>query len=98
MLHQKPTVAESTSVRSGKSLKQKVPVKKSSAKGDCSITPHLSVPAITTDDRHTMIAKAAFYIAEQHGFQGDALENWLQAEVIIDARLATRPATQTSGT
>jgi hypothetical protein len=57
---------------------------------------HPSAQIVTIEERHALIAEAAFYIAEQHGFQGDALDDWLQAEAIIDARLAARAATQSS--
>jgi hypothetical protein len=43
-------------------------------------------PAITTEQRHLLIAEAAFLIAEQRGFQGDkALDDWLQAEAVVDS-------------
>jgi hypothetical protein len=38
------------------------------------------------DDRHRMIAEAAYLVAEQRNFSGDlALDDWLQAEAEIDA-------------
>lgn len=44
--------------------------------------------AITKEERHYLIAEAAYFIAEQRGFQGDAaMDDWLQAEAAIDARL-----------
>ena len=43
----------------------------------------------TPDARRKAIAEAAYRIAEQRGFQGDmALDDWLQAEAEVDARLA----------
>lgn len=40
-------------------------------------------------DRKKMVAEAAYYIAEQRGFQpGDELQDWLLAERQIDARLS----------
>lgn len=48
---------------------------------------------ITTllEDRHRMIAEAAYLIAEGRGFQGDmALDDWLQAEAEVDAKIAAR--------
>ena len=39
------------------------------------------------DDRHKMIAAAAYYRAEKRGFKGngaDAVQDWLEAEVEID--------------
>jgi len=58
-----------------------------------------SIPAATQQEaqgvapgqRHQMIAEAAYVIAEQRGFQGDmALNDWLQAEAVVDARFAAR--------
>jgi hypothetical protein len=38
------------------------------------------------EDRHGMIAKAAYYRAEQRGFNGDSeMQDWLEAEAEIDA-------------
>lgn len=43
---------------------------------------------LTPEDRHCMIAEAAYLIAEQRGFQGDAaLDDWLRAEADINAHL-----------
>lgn len=45
----------------------------------------------TDKDRQRMIAEEAYLIAERRGFQGDmAMEDWLQAEAIIDNRFAKR--------
>lgn len=42
----------------------------------------------TPEQREQMIAEAAYYLAEQRGFAGgDALEDWLQAEVAVDQSL-----------
>lgn len=43
---------------------------------------------VTPEERHAMIAEAAYLVAERRGFQGDcALDDWLQAEAEVDARL-----------
>lgn len=42
-------------------------------------------------ERYHMIAEAAYFIAEQRGFQGDlSLDDWLQAEAEVNARFAAR--------
>jgi len=49
-----------------------------------------AAPALKTDaeQRHRMIAVAAYYIAERRGFGGgDTLQDWLLAEIEIDHRL-----------
>ena len=42
-------------------------------------------------ERYSMIAEAAYFIAEQRGFHGDlSLDDWLQAEAEVDARFAAK--------
>jgi len=44
---------------------------------------------IVEKDRGELVAEAAYLIAQQRGFEGNyALDDWLQAEVEIDARLS----------
>jgi hypothetical protein len=46
------------------------------------------VSTIDSEWRHTMIAQAAYYLAERRGFDpGRELEDWLAAEQAIDAEL-----------
>jgi hypothetical protein len=41
-----------------------------------------------SDERHRMIAEAAYYRAERRGFNGgDAVRDWCEAEAEVDARL-----------
>lgn len=43
---------------------------------------------ITPDERHRMVAEAAYYRAEQHGFNPDRhMEDWLAAEAEVDTLL-----------
>lgn len=45
-------------------------------------------PAILTEDRHRMIAEAAYFIAERRGFQGGNPEqDWFEAEKQISRML-----------
>lgn len=47
------------------------------------VTPHFP------NDRHALLAKAAYHRAEQRGFEpGHELEDWLAAEMELDQRLA----------
>lgn len=49
-----------------------------------------SLASVTAEMRQTMIAEAAYYIAEQRGFgSGREVDDWLVAEKQIDAALAT---------
>jgi len=54
-------------------------------------TTQQAAQAFTPEQRHQMIEQAAYFIAEQRGFQGDmALNDWLQAEAAVDARSEAR--------
>lgn len=47
--------------------------------------------SVSEESRYRMISEAAYYLAEQRGFEGgdeDQLLDWLQAEAEIDSRLA----------
>ena len=44
---------------------------------------------VTPEERHQLIAEAAYYRAERRGFApGAELEDWLEAEAEINRRLA----------
>lgn len=46
---------------------------------------------VSADQRQTMIAEAAYYLAERRGFQGneeDRIRDWLEAEIQIDEFLS----------
>ena len=48
--------------------------------------------AVSTDDRRAMIAEAAYLRAERRGFTpGHETEDWLAAEVEVDALLKAGP-------
>ena len=48
----------------------------------------LAAPSITGEQRHRMIARAAYGRAERAGFAIDPLQSWLAAECEIDAAMA----------
>ena len=46
------------------------------------------IPKIDPEHRRRMIAETAYFIAEQRGFVGGSpLDDWLQAEVLVDRLL-----------
>jgi len=52
---------------------------------------HACVNSVSDEIRHTMIAEAAYYLAERRGFNGDAesaYTDWLEAERAVDQHLA----------
>ncbi len=90
MAQKKPASGESTPKKKRRSAKKRA-VKKSPQKRaapDSKKTAPKEPPAqnISPEERHRLIAERAYLIAEQRGFQGDAvLDDWLQAEADIDA-------------
>ena len=74
--------------------KQAVPAKQTAAKKTAAAKPavkHQKTPVITPEERQNMIEEEAYLIAEQRGFDGDmALDDWLRAEAIVDARSEAR--------
>jgi len=49
--------------------------------------------SLSTDERHRMIAEAAYYRAQRRGFAGgNSHQDWLDAEAKVDARLLRRLA------
>ena len=49
-------------------------------------------PAVSAEDRRTMIAEAAYLRAERRGFApGEETEDWLAAELEVDTLLKSGP-------
>ena len=44
-------------------------------------------PLVHPEERHRMIAEAAYFIAERQGFDGDCEAHWLEGEREIDRML-----------
>lgn len=69
--------------------KQAATAKQTAAKKPAAARPAVKrqkAPVVAPQEREYMIAEAAYLIAEQRGFQGDmALNDWLQAEAMVDA-------------
>ena len=54
------------------------------------VAPEVDVPQVSTEERQSQIAAAAFKISQIRGFQpGHEFEDWLAAEAEIDARVQT---------
>jgi len=63
--------------------KKKIPAAKLTT-----VTSKKNTASVSYNQRHRMIATAAYLLAEQRNFQGDqAIDDWLQAETEVDARL-----------
>jgi len=65
----------------------KAPTKKAAAKGKPSTAAKRTVADPTPEERYRMVETAAYYIAEQRGFQGRSDEHWAAAECEIAAKL-----------
>ena len=66
-------------------------VKKTAAKPKASTITKKTSTAKTAkagapEQRYRMIEVAAYYIAEKHGFAGNAADYWVQAEIEINAK------------
>lgn len=63
-------------------------VKRQSAKSSIDAPPSAGQISANPEDRHNMIATAAYYLAERRGFNGGcATEDWLAAEAEVDSML-----------
>jgi len=50
---------------------------------------HELMATVSVQERHCMVAEAAYLLAEQRGFQGDSvLADWLRAETEVNTRLS----------
>lgn len=75
-----PAAAKKTPAR-------KVPVKKAAAAKAKPAPAGNATAKPTPEERYRMVQTAAYFIAEQHGFQGRSDEHWAAAEREISARL-----------
>lgn len=56
-------------------------------------TAALGGAVISPEERHRMIAEAAYYRAQQRGFRGgDPLQDWIEAEAEVASRLGVNGA------
>jgi hypothetical protein len=88
------TVKKSPSKRASAAAKPATPRKprtKSPAAAESAALPPIhraTLPVVTLDMRHSMIAEAAYYIAEKRGqAAGDPAQDWYEAEAEIDQML-----------
>lgn len=83
----KSKTAKSATVTTAKKSTAKKPVAKktTSAKAKPASTEKKAKP--TPEERYRMVETAAYFIAEQHGFQGRSDEHWAAAEREIAAKL-----------
>ena len=79
---------------SSKPAKQQMPAAAPGTQPSAGSKPNLllgsSLASVTAEMRRTMIAEAAYFIAERRGFgSGRDVDDWLLAEKQIDATLST---------
>lgn len=80
--------ARSTRKKAKAGKPEKLPVRRPSAAGAALASGNSKV---TPDERHRMIAEAAYHRAEQRGFtNGDPQQDWLDAEAQVDIELRNR--------
>lgn len=73
--------------------KKKVVARKKTASKKKAVTRKTSI-VISNEDRYKMVAEAAYHLSEQQGFQpGMDLDNWLMAELQIEAEIKKKKIT-----
>jgi Protein of unknown function (DUF2934) len=83
-----PAVKKVATPAGGKTPEMKAPATKAAGtKAKPSIAADKAVAKPTPEERYRMVETAAYFIAEQHGFQGRSDEHWAVAEREIAARL-----------
>lgn len=88
MPHQSTNVTSKKSSAKPVAKSKPVAVKKQPAKSSKDAPAGAGQIAENGEDRHSMIATAAYYRAERRGFNGGCeTEDWLEAEAEIDSML-----------
>lgn len=84
----KATSAEPTTAPEGSSKQVVAPSAAAGIAGGAPLTPSApETTKVTREERHRMIAEAAYYLALKRGWNSDPLRNWLDAEKQIDEQL-----------
>lgn len=87
----KPKDEKRPATKKAAPAKSALPASKKAASGSAATQPERTDQAarpITSEERHRLIAQAAYLRAEKRGFQnGDPEQDWLEAEKEIDAAL-----------
>ena len=76
------TNPETTQPINEQTVKKETPLQKNKI-----VTLHLQT--LTPEERYRLVAEAAYYNAEKKGFRSDAQSDWLEAERMINAKLAS---------
>ena len=87
-----PAKSEQEEITMGKSRKTSSASRSSSRRSRAKkpATKHPRSQVSSADERHQMIAEAAYYRAERRGFAGgDLVVDWLAAEAELNERLTT---------
>lgn len=67
----------------------KAPAKPRAKRSESAASAVSNAIQMTPEERHRVVAEAAYFIAERRGFAGgSSIEDWLQAEADIDRMLA----------
>lgn len=93
--------SKDTTAQSSDKLQTGSPSKVKLMQKDSNQSLQKTADSVSLDQRHQLIATAAYLRAEQRGFSGgDPLEDWLIAESEVDAKLSrkTKPKARNSQT
>lgn len=83
----KSTTTASSPKKTATKSNTKTTAKKPTAKAT-GRRPKAKLVQVTSEQRHALIAEAAYLRAERCGFNNDPAEDWLIAEQEVDARLS----------
>ncbi len=76
----KPVAAKAAAPKKAASAAPKKPAAKRAA----------AAKSVTPEQRYRMVAEAAYFHAERHGFVGDPTQDWIAAEAEIAALLSKK--------
>ncbi len=87
----KPTASAKATVKKPVAAKVAAPKKAVAAapkKKPAAKSATVAKSTVTPEQRFCMVAEAAYFHAEQHGFLGDPMQDWIAAEAEISALLS----------
>ncbi|MHB1591150.1 MAG: DUF2934 domain-containing protein [Sulfuricella sp.] len=82
--------AEKTTASVKATAKKPVAAKAAAPKKPAAKRATVAKSIVTPEQRYCMVAEAAYFHAERHGFLGDQVQDWIAAEVEIAALLSEK--------
>lgn len=86
----KTTSASAAKIAAGATVAAKKPVAAKAGTPKKPAAKRAAKSTITPEQRYCMVAEAAYFHAERHGFLGDPVQDWIAAEAQIAALLSKK--------